>query len=240
MKVTNKESADPLAVQHLSDRRLHSEGREEIVEDFSYSFRAATFYALSGPEFGGKSLLLHLLGLLARPASGQLLMEGRSMTGLDLEELSEVRNRNFGFLFAAPFLLPAFNVLENVAMPLFKITQASAREAKTATEAVLELMGISEMADVEVGRLRPLEEHLVALARAVVHRPKILIGENIGATLEDRVSEQLLSKMRRVCQRLGITVIATIAPGFKWERADVVLEVEHPRIEEVFNRIPHG
>ena len=240
MKVTNKESADPLTVQHLSDRRLYSEGREEIVKDFSYSFRAATFYALSGPEFGGKSLLLHLLGLLAMPASGQVLMEGQSMTGLDLEKLSEIRNRKFGFLFTAPFLLPAFNVLENVAMPLFKITQASAREAKTATETVLELMGISEMADIEVGQLRPLEEHLVALARAVVHRPKILIGENIGAALEDRVSEQLLSKMRQVCQRLGITVIATFAPSFKWERADVVLEVAHPRIEEVFNRIPHG
>jgi lipoprotein-releasing system ATP-binding protein len=240
MKVTNKESEDPLVVQHLSDRRIPSEGREEIVEDFSYNFHAATFYALSGPEFGGKSLLLHLLGLLAKPASGQVLMEGQPVTGLDLEELSEIRNRKFGFLFPAPFLLPSFNVLENVAMPLFKITQASAREAKAATEAVLELVGISEIADVAVDQLRPVEQHLVALARAVIHHPKILIGENIGARLEDRVGEHLLSKMRQVCQRLGITVIATIAPGFKWERADVVLEVEHPRIEEVFNRIPHG
>lgn len=240
MKVTDTGWEDPLTVKHLSDKRIQREGREEIVENFSYSFHAATFYALSGSEFGGKYLLLHLLGLLAKPASGQVLMEGQPMTGLDPEELSEVRNRKFGFLFSAPFLLPAFNVLENVAMPLFKITQVDAREAKAITETVLELVGISEIADTAVGQLRPPERHLAALARAVIHHPKILIGENIGATIEQKAGEHLLSKMRQVCQRLGITVIATITPELRWDRADVVLEVEHPRIEEVFKRIPHG
>lgn len=240
MTVTNRGSEDPLTVQNLSDKRIYSEGKEEIVEDFSYKFHAATFYTLSGSEFGGKSLLLHLLGLLTKPASGQVLMEGQPVAGLDPEELSDIRNRKFGFLFSAPFLLPAFNVLENVAMPLFKITQVNAREAKAITETVLELVGISQIADARVSQLRPAEERLAALARAVVHRPRILIGENIGAMLDEGAGEHLLLKMRQICQRLGITVITTIAPDLKWERADVVLEVEYPRIEEVFKRTPHG
>lgn len=240
MTAMNTGSEDPLAVRHLSDKRIHREGKEEIVEDFSYNFHAATFYALSGSEFGGKSLLLQLLGLLAKPTSGQVLMEGQPVARLDPEELSEIRNREFGFLFSAPFLLPAFNVLENVAMPLFKITRVNAREAKATTETVLDLVGISEIAETAVSKLGPAEEHLAALARAVVHHPKILIGENIGAMLEERAGEHLLSKMRQICQRLGITVIATIAPDLRWERADIVLEVEYPRIEEVFKRTPHG
>src|SRR5258705_6071258 len=125
--------------------------------EFTYRFQVARFYKLAGPEQGGKHLALQLLGLRLQPEGGELRLEGQRVTGLDSEILSEIRNQKFGFLFAAPFLLPSFSVLENVAMPLFKIAQVDAREAKRITEEILDLVGIrSEEHTSELQSLRHL------------------------------------------------------------------------------------
>src|SRR3954453_6998934 len=108
--------------------------------EFTYRFQAARFYKLTGPKKGGKHLALQLLGLRLEPERGELRLEGQKVTGLDSDILSRIRNQKFGFLFAAPFLLPSFSILENVAMPLFKIAQVDANEAKRITEEILNLV----------------------------------------------------------------------------------------------------
>ena len=115
------------------------------IHPISHRFRRASFYVLECDETQAKHCWLRLFGLLDEPACGEILLEGRRVTGLDSEELGEIRNRKLGFLFAAPFLLPSFTVLENVAMPLFKVAQVDAREAKSITEMILDLVGISEL-----------------------------------------------------------------------------------------------
>ena len=122
-------AVDPLTVRNLSGQRANEGGSVEVVRDFTYRFRPGLFYELSGTEVNGKSLMLHFLGLLSPPKSGDIFVDGSRVNDLDLDDLSDIRNRKYGFLFSAPFLLPAFTVLENVAMPLFKIAEVEAREA---------------------------------------------------------------------------------------------------------------
>src|SRR6202047_2422105 len=143
---------DPLRTRNLSAQRVNEGDPVERIRDFTYDFRPGSFYQLSGPEFGGKRLLLQILGLLLPPESGEIMVDGARVTDLDIEELAEIRNRKYGFLFSSPFLLPAFTVLENVAMPLFKVAQVDTSEAKVITEEILEIVGVSRMETRRVGK----------------------------------------------------------------------------------------
>ena len=143
-----------MAIDPLRTRNLSAEMRTtrfvEIIRDFTYQFRPGYFTISPDRNFGGKRLLLQILGLLLPPDSGEIIVDGALVTDLDIDDLGEIRNRKYGFLFSSPFLLPAFTVLENVAMPLFKITQVETSEAKVITEEILEIVGVSRIADTSV------------------------------------------------------------------------------------------
>jgi len=195
-------------------------------EPISYQFQPARSYLLKSEQPEAKDKLLRLLGLLEEPSSGEILLEGRRVTGLNPEELGEIRNRKFGFLFSSPFLLPAFTVLENVAMPLFKVARVDAREAKNITELVLGLIGILPIVDMQARRLSVLDQHLTALARAVVLHPQLLIVQSLGLNLTGEEALLMIHAMSRIPVRLGATVIATLAPAVDFVARDVVLEID--------------
>jgi len=212
----------------------------EVVRDFTYQFRSGSFYELSGSELHGKSLMLHLLGLLSPPKSGDIFVDGSRVNDLDIDGLSDIRNRKYGFLFSAPFLLPAFTVLENVAMPLFKIAEVEALEAKVITEEILEMIGVSRIANAPVVNLKGLDGMLAALARALVHHPRVLIAENVGCNLREHETNALLSILRESGRRLGLAVIATLASHVSWGLADVCLEIGPREVKEFVRRNPRG
>jgi ABC-type lipoprotein export system ATPase subunit len=200
--------------------------------EFTYRFQAARLYKLIGPEKGGKHQALQLLGLRTQPERGELRLEGQRVTGLDSEALSEIRNQKFGFLFAAPFLLPSFSVLENVAMPLFKIAQVDASEAKRITEEILNLIGIMPIVELKPAELPPLEQVLTALARAIVHHPRLLIVEELGQNLDPASTDLLQRAIRRIPEHLGTAVIATCASHVQVHLDDVVLEFDRGKLKE--------
>ena len=203
------------------------------VHPISHRFQQSSFYILESDNARAKHYWLRLFGLLDEPACGEILLEGRRVTGLDSEELGEIRNRKLGFLFAAPFLLPSFTVLENVAMPLFKVAQVDAREAKSITEMILDLVGISELVELPASRLSPLQQHLTALARAIVHHPRLLIIEELGLGLEAEAALRVFDVAHRIPERLGSTVIATLSAGVDFASGDVVLEIGAAGIREI-------
>jgi len=231
---------DPLMVRNLSGERANDGVPVGVFRNFTYRFRSGSFYELCGSELEGKGLMLRLLGLLSPPASGEIFVDGLLVNGLGIDGLSDIRNRKYGFLFAAPFLLPAFTVLENVAMPLFKIAGVEVLEAKAITEEILALVGVSRIATASIEELNGLEGMLTALARALVHHPHVLIAENVGSNLSEYEAATLLSILRESGRRLGLTVIATIAPHVAWELADVCLEIGTGGVKEIIRRNQRG
>jgi ABC-type ATPase involved in cell division len=117
-------------------------------------------------------------------------------------------------------------------MPLFKITQVETSEAKVITEEILQIVGVSRIATSSVGQLDGLEGMLAALARALVHHPRILIAERVGNSIGEREAELLLSTLHASGQRLGLAVIATLAPHISWGEADVRLEIRPEGVAE--------
>lgn len=216
-------ACDPLVVRNLCAQSPSISGKGEVVRNFSYNFRTGVCYRLVGSEQAEKSLLLQLLGLQAMPDSGEVEVDGIPVSNLSFDDLSDLRNRKFGFLFSAPFLLPAFTVLENVAMPLFKIVQVAAPEAKIITEEIMNFVGVTQLADRSIGELSALEQVQTALARALVHHPRIFIGENLGSKLSLEATERLLGTIRQAAQRLGMTAIVTTSQLIARHPTDVCI-----------------
>jgi ABC-type ATPase involved in cell division len=125
-------------------------------------------------------------------------------------------------------------------MPLFKIAQVETSEAKVITEEILEIVGVTRIASSSVAQLDGLDEMLAALARALVHHPRVVIAELVGSNLRESEAELLLSTLRASGQRLGLTVIATLAPHISWGEADVRLDIGPHGVEEFIKKDPHG
>jgi ABC-type lipoprotein export system ATPase subunit len=216
-------ACDPLVVRNLYAQGSPRSGEGDVVQNFSYDFQAGVCYRLTGSHGAEKSLLLQLLGLQTMPDCGEIQVDGIPVNNMNLDDLSDLRNRKFGFLFAGPFLLPAFTVLENVAMPLFKIAQVAAPEAKIITEEIMNLVGVTQIADRSIGELSALEQVQTALARALVHHPRIFIAENLGSKLSPDATERLLGTIRQAARRLGMTAIFTTGPLVGQHPADVCI-----------------
>lgn len=193
-----------LSCEELCCRRTNwNEDQSASLHGITLSFFAATFYEFEGPDSTARDLLLSNLGLLEPVDSGTILLEGRNMMDVPEDQLRRYRNENFGFLFEHPCLLPSFSVAENVAMPLFRICGADADAARERTYEVLNFCGIANLEKQLAGRLAPSAQRRAALARALVHRPRILVA------ISPRGSDELLDLAMRTAEELGLCVLWT-------------------------------
>ena len=183
------------------------------LQKVSLSIHEKTLNLLSGDETSGRGLLLRLLGLLEPPNEGEIFFHGEGTTMLAEEARADIRNQRYGFLFAQPFLLPSFSVIENVAMPLFKISGAGAQEAQQRTEAMLAFAGMMDFADSPVGELGFAQQQRVSLARALVNQPEILIVENMEACIGGEELALFIDDIQRAVIEFGTTAILTGGNG---------------------------
>jgi ABC-type lipoprotein export system ATPase subunit len=195
------------------------------LRDLTVSFTPGCFHAVRGEARSGKRVLLRLLGLLDTPDSGEVFLSGVSMRSILAESRPELRARRFGFVFAAPFLLSSFSVIENVAMPLFKVSQVTPEEARLRTEAVLAFVGLGEQAQASIDNLSIDAQYRAALARGLVHEPPILLVEDLDSTLAGDELCRFTELLRRVSDEMGMTVIATASPALTCKSSDRVLEI---------------
>ncbi len=215
----------PLACNALSCRREQwNENGLSRIEAASVSFESGTVNGFCGPDGSGKGLLLNVLGLLEPPDSGEILLHGKPVTGAADETVRQLRNETFGFLFNHPCLLPSFSVAENVAMPLFRICGGDAQAARLRTLDVLDFCGIADLECSLTGRLDLPSQRKTALARALVHGPKILIA------ISPRDCGALLQTARKAAEQLGVTVLWSGAENDLAPHADRILGMNDGRI----------
>ena len=196
-----------LSCQDLFCQRTNwNECDQACIREVTLSFSSGTFYEFSGPDYPGRDLLMNNLGLLEPWDSGTIWLNGRNLWETSENDLRRLRNETFGFVFDHPCLLPSFSVAENVAMPLFRICRADADAARERTHDVLEFCGIPELQNQLASRLASSAQHRAALARALVHRPRILVGICPSA------ASDLHALAWRVAEELGLCVL--------WARQD--------------------
>lgn len=198
---------------------LPESGRSvEVLRGVSLELKKGESAAIMGPSGSGKSTLLHIMGGLDRPSGGQVLIDGVDLAVLKDGDLAEVRSRQAGFVFQAHYLLPQCTVLENVLIPTLAVRTrgGSGEEAETAERRatrLLERAGLGGRLDHRPGQLSGGERQRVAVARALINRPRLLLADEPTGALDHATAGQLVELLAELNCEEGVTlVIVTHAP----------------------------
>ena len=180
--------------------------RVEVLRDLDLEVPAGRLLAVVGPSGVGKSTLLHLVGLLDRPDTGTLRLEGRDVAGLDGEERALLRNRLVGFVFQHHYLLDELDALDNIALPL-RIAGRRASAARARASELLEAVGLSDRGHHFPDQLSGGEQQRVAVARALAMQPRLLLADEPTGNLDRGNSEQVFALVRELHLKAGLTSI---------------------------------
>lgn len=180
-------------------------GDLHVLKDISFDLMKGEMTAVMGPSGAGKSTLLHILGSIDRPTSGEVLYQGRDIFGLGSDALSEFRNRRIGFVFQFHHLLPEFNTLENTIMPALIAGWGRRESVRRATE-LLEEVGLSDRVLHRPGELSGGEQQRVAVARALILGPELVLADEPTGNLDTRTGDELFRLMTDL-NRKGITFL---------------------------------
>jgi len=198
----------PLAARNVSCSRTIGSIPSRVLE-VTAQFEPGTMTVLFGQPGCGKNLLLRLLALMETPDRGEVEVLGESTRQWDETRRSEVRSRHFGFVFEAPFLLPSFTVIENIAMPLFKLTGVLPEEAREHTDHVLGFVDMLQCADCPPDRLPLWAQLRISLARALVIKPIAVFVENIDTVLRDDELISFLNLLTKARRTFGCCLLLT-------------------------------
>jgi len=195
-----------IQVQHLFKSYGNGAKRVEVLKGADLTFSRGEKAAIVGASGVGKTTLLHILGTLDRPTSGKVLYEGKDIYALNEKDLAPFRNREIGFVFQFHHLLPEFNALENTMMPCL-IQGIPKKESASRAEAILTLVGLKERLTHKPGELSGGEQQRVAVARALVLGPKVLLADEPTGNLDTKTGESVFDLLRELNQIKGITLI---------------------------------
>ena len=198
---------DSTLIHALAARNLvktYNEGGQaiQVLRDVSLHVDRGEMVAIVGASGSGKSTLLHTLGLLDRPTSGTVFINGESADGLSESQRSQLRNRSLGFVYQFHHLLPEFSALDNVAMPLI-VRRQNRNKAREQAQIVLEQVGLAERIDHYPGQLSGGERQRVALARALVTRPTCVLADEPTGNLDRYTAESMFELLSRVNREFG-------------------------------------
>lgn len=198
----------PVEVQALSLSKVFGEGARtiELFRDLDLVIRRGERVAIVGASGVGKSTLLHILGTLEKPTSGKVLYGGQDIFLWEEKELAQFRNRQIGFVFQFHYLLPEFDALENVMMPGI-IAGMSHREVKAQALSLLDRLGLTDRLQHRVGELSGGEQQRVAVARALLLRPKIFLADEPSGNLDSRTGRRLHELLVTLNGELGLTMV---------------------------------
>jgi len=184
------------------------DGGPEILRGVNLRVAAGESLAVVGPSGSGKSTLLNLIGGLDRPSGGRVLFEGRDLADFNDADLSRFRNRRIGFVFQLHHLLPQCTVLENVLVPtLVGGDGAGKEESLLRAERLLARVGLGDRLTYRPGRLSGGERERVAVARALVNRPALLLADEPTGSLDRRTAENLMALLAELNEEEGVTLV---------------------------------
>jgi lipoprotein-releasing system ATP-binding protein len=203
-------SAPVLLEAHGLVKDFIDAGREiHVLRGLDITARAGEEIAIVGQSGTGKSTLLHVLGSLEVPTAGKVFFEGQDLFALDERALAEFRNLKLGFVFQFHYLLADFDAVENVMMPGL-IARMPDHEARRRAAEILELVGLSDKLHRRPAELSGGEQQRVAVARAVVLRPRLVLADEPTGNLDPQTAEEVHDLFHLLNRELGVTlVIAT-------------------------------
>jgi lipoprotein-releasing system ATP-binding protein len=195
-----------------------------VLRGVSVEVQPGEIVAIVGRSGAGKSTLLHIIGGLDRASSGEVAIAGRRLDNVSTAALADFRNRSVGFVFQFHHLLPEFTAIENVAMPLL-IRGLPRRDAMAEARRYLELVGVAERAEHKPAELSGGEQQRVAVARALVPQPRLILADEPSGNLDSETGERLHTLLWEISRREGQTFIIVTHNASLADRADRILHM---------------
>ncbi len=195
-----------IQVQRLFKSYGNRSKRVEVLKGVDLTFSQGEKASVVGASGVGKTTLLHVLGTLDRPTAGKILYEGKDIFTLNEKDLTLFRNREIGFVFQFHHLLPEFNALENTMMPCL-IQGIPKKESVSRAEAILTLVGLKERLSHKPGELSGGEQQRVAVARALVLEPRVLLADEPTGNLDGKTGESVFDLLQEMNRIKGVTLI---------------------------------
>ncbi len=178
-----------------------------VLKGIDLSVKNNEFLAIQGPSGAGKSTFLHILGGLDFPTKGEVLFEGKDIYGLSEEERAKFRNQKIGFVFQLYHLLPELTALENVFLPRLLKSWWERKKATEYAKSLLENLGLDRRMQHKPNQLSGGEQQRVAVARALMNKPQLLLCDEPTGNLDSRNGQNILNLLKTLNQKEKMTVV---------------------------------
>jgi lipoprotein-releasing system ATP-binding protein len=204
---------------------FHEPRTFQVIKNISFEVNKGEFLAIMGKSGSGKSTLLYLLSTMDTDFTGELEINGVNLTKKSKNELAAFRNANIGFVFQFHFLLPEFSALENVMLPALKLRKKSKDEIREKAIEHLNVFGLKDLADKRASKLSGGEQQRVAVARALINEPAIIMGDEPTGNLDSKNSKLVFDIFRELAKERGQSIIAVTHDDEFAANCDRILEL---------------
>ena len=221
------------AALHLTDivKTFYQGGAHlEVLRGASLSLSPGEIVALVGLSGAGKSTLLHIAGLLERPSSGAIILNGEPCGGLSDDRRTEVRRSIVGFVYQYHYLLPEFSALENLVLPQM-IAGAERYQARARAHNLLTAVGLGEREGHRPGKLSGGEQQRVAIARALANSPRLLIADEPTGNLDQHTADHVFSMLLETVRQTGVAALIATHNNDLAAKMDRVLALKDGVVE---------
>ena len=199
------------------------------LDGVSLRVRAGEFLSVVGRSGSGKTTLLDLVGLLLRPTSGKVVIDGLDTSRLKDGQRADMRGQRIGFIFQEYNLLPTLNVVDNVRLPL-RYTKSRVGDGKARAHELLEIVGLGERLRHRPDELSGGEQQRVAIARSLVNRPALVLADEPTGAVDTQTSMELLALMRRLNREENVTFVIVTHDLDLASRADRMVRLKDGRV----------
>jgi lipoprotein-releasing system ATP-binding protein len=201
----------------------------EVLKGVSLDIAKGEIVSIVGPSGAGKTTLLQLIGTLDKPDSGEIRIDNIDFSTLNERELAGFRNRKIGFIFQFHQLLPEFSALENVMIPAL-IARTDSKKATASAKELLAYLGLSERLEHKPSELSGGEKQRVAVARALINQPSVILADEPSGSLDSKNKEELHKLLFELRDKFGLTIVIVTHDKELALLSDRVIEMKDGKI----------
>ncbi|AEB75382.1 lipoprotein ABC transporter ATP-binding protein [Clostridium botulinum] len=204
--------------------------KTKVLENINLSIEEGSFNSIIGSSGSGKTTLLNLIGTLDKPSSGEVYIDGKRVDEINGKKLAKIRNETIGFVFQFHYLLPEFNVVENVLMPSSIKSFFIGKQKRQRAEKLLNMVGLLELKKKKVYDLSGGQQQRVAIARALMNNPKIILADEPTGNLDSKSAQEIYDLFRKINREYNTTFIIITHDNRIAEKTDRIIKIQDGKI----------